>query len=211
MIAAKELVERAMERFRKRCTGELIGPQVACDQPYDSPWEQDFQWQLQKNLPDWFKLTNQEPFGPYRADFCFTDVRDNRQWIVEFDGREFHNEVRDEARDANILKFHANVQAIVRVDANTGHHEYIETRGILSRLLPECFDMRLSIFHPWRYETRGVFTSQVFDDRHDYDSWSTDGELDSDAPMRHLRISIRSRSEIRPFDVIEPEDDEEYF
>lgn len=210
MKSAQELVEDAMERFRKRCTGELVLGQVLCDQPYDSHWEEEFQWQLQKNLPDWFTLRNQVPLGPYRADFVFTDIRDNRMWVVEFDGKTFHDEERDEKRDRNIMKYHSEVQAIVRVDASTGHYEYIETRGILSKLIPECFDMKLSNFQQWSHDD-GVFTARIFDfENHHMDSWTNeDGNLRRDAPMRDLKISIISREWYNPGAVIYMKGDDE--
>lgn len=210
MKSARELVEEAMERFRKRCTGELVAGQVLCDQPYDSDWEREFQWQLQKNLPDWFTLRNQVPFGPYRADFVFTDIRDKRMWIVEFDGKTFHNADRDEKRDANIMRYHPEVQAIVRVDASTGHYEYIETRGILSKLIPECFDMKLSNFHQWRHDD-GVFSARIFDfENHQMDSWTNeDGDLREGAPMRDLKISIVSRHGYYPFEITDMKGDDE--
>lgn len=211
MKSTEELVASALERFRKRCTGELVGPMVLCDQPYDSDWEKEFQWQLQKNLPDWFTLRNQVPFGPYRADFAYTDSRDGRIWIVEFDGKTFHNEARDEKRDANIMRYHPEVQAIVRVDASTGHYEYIDTRGILSRLLPECFDMRLSPNNRWSFDGAGTFNAMVFDcDNHDWKDWSNEeGELSEDAPMRNLKISIVSRHGYDPYDAISMREDYE--
>lgn len=210
MKSTKELIEQALERFEKLCTGELVGPKVICDQSYDSHWEQDFQWQLQKNLPDWFTLRNQVPFGPYRADFVFTDIRDNRQWIVEFDGKAYHDLERDGKRDSNIMRFHPEVQAIVRVDASTGHYEYIDARGVLSRIIPECFNMRLGFHHDWSHQD-GVFTARAFDcDNHDWDDWTIDGELREDAPHRELRISIISRGSYETYGF-NPREEDHYF
>lgn len=210
MTETQQAIIRSMERYEKRVRGEIVPPRVECDQPYDSPWEQDFQWQLQKNLPDWFTLRNQVPFGSYRADFVFTDIRDNRMWIVEFDGKAFHEAERDLKRDTNIMKYHRDVQAIVRVDASTGHYEFIETRGILSKLIPECFDRKLSNFHQWIYDD-GTFTARIFDfENHDMDSWTNDeGNLRRDAPMRDLKISIISRERYNPGAVIYMKGDDE--
>jgi hypothetical protein len=160
--------------------------------PYDSPWEKDFEWVLAKHIPDFITLRNQVPIGSFRADYAFECSRTGRIWVVEFDGKTFHDKERDNTRDEIIFRLNPRIESIVRVDANTGHLEPLETQSVLSVLLPECFNIHYTPRHEWA-EDDGVFTARIFDQRHDEDGWITEDGHKPGSPMINLRIQIKRR------------------
>lgn len=173
-----------------------------CTPPYDSEWERDFQWCLEKHIPDWFTLRNQVQLGRYRVDYVFTDTRDGRMWVIEYDGRQFHNRRQDRERDAVIFRQFPLVQAIARVDASTGRHWKDETRCALAKHLPECFNWGCDwIAEQWqrerdRFEDWGIsylLTQVRFDEREDIDCWMDEGQLMKGAPLVPLEILIQKR------------------
>lgn len=189
---AQELVQRFGERFHKVLSGEIIPGRNECCQPYDSEWEKDFEWVLAKHIPDFVTLRNQVPFGPFRADFAFECFKTGRVWVIEFDGKTFHDAERDQSRDELIFRRNPQVQAILRIDALTGRLEPDETRAVLSQILPECF----RVHYPLRYEWHrygDLWEATVFDLRHDQDGWWGECGLLPNAPMVTLKIQCKRR------------------
>jgi hypothetical protein len=191
-ITASFCVERFVQRFAKLLSGEIVPGRNECVMPYDSPWEKDFEWVLAKHIPDFMTLRNQVPFGVFRVDYAFECSQTGRIWVVEFDGKAFHDDKRDERRDEIIFRENPSVEAIVRVDANTGHLEPLETQSMLSSLLPECFSMHYAPRHEWT-ERDGVFGTRIFDQRHDEESWWGEEGVMPGAPMINLKIQIKHR------------------
>lgn len=76
------------------------------DPPYDSPIEDAFAWQATKYLSPKVTLSTQVEVpticGLFRLDFV-AEGANGRRTGFECDGKEFHNERRDEWRDAMIL------------------------------------------------------------------------------------------------------------
>jgi hypothetical protein len=185
--------DRFFARFEKLLSGEIVPGRNECFMPYDSPWEQDFQWVLAKHIPDFVTLRNQVPFGRYRVDYAFECSRTGRIWVVEFDGKTFHDKDRDNLRDEAIFTENPRIESIVRVDANTGHLEPLETQSMLSMLLPECFSRHYTPRHEWT-EIDGIFRTRIFDQRHDEDGWITEEGHKPGSPMIHMKIQIKRRT-----------------
>lgn len=178
-------------------TGEITPPHVECNEGYDSSWEEDFEWVLSKYLPDNFTLKNQMPLCEcYRGDFAIVCNATGRVWVIEFDGKKYHDRRRDSSRDERILRMHDEVVSITRVDATTGHCYIDETREKLSELLPECFHRVPPCPHPPKWEIyEDEFTAAVFDERYDGDQWY-DGEKEEwmpGTPWVQLRITHRTK------------------
>lgn len=190
MIAksANQCAALFFERFVKLLAGEIIPGRNECREPYDSQWEQEFEWVLAKHIPDFFTLRNQVPFDSFRADFAFECSRSGRVWIIEFDGKAFHDEERDRVRDEIIFRKHPNVQAIVRVDAKTGHFEDLETQAVLSQMLPECFARQYKPRFKW-VRDKDTFISLLYENIHDEDSFRDFEE----APVSLLKIQMKRR------------------
>jgi hypothetical protein len=185
-------VQRFIDRFTKLLSGEIIPGRNECSMPYDSEWERDFEWVLSKHLADFITLRNQVSFGAFRADYAFECSKTERIWIVEFDGKSFHDTEKDEIRDQIIFRKNPKVQSIARVDASTGHFEHMETRAMLAQLMPECFEVVYSPQYDW-HRSGDVYTAKVFDQRYDEGNWLVDGELSENAPHLTLKIQFKNR------------------
>ena len=206
-----KLIQDFLERFKSISNGEIKPPVDDCSDKFDSPWEEDFKWVLLKNLPDNFTLNNQKSFcGRYRVDYTITCNASGRVWVFEFDGRQYHEYYRDLQRDNEILAKHPEIQSITRVDAVTFKSEYDKTRGMLSKLTPECFKVDLSAISGGSYIFNGevylyedewisqddILSSVVPNDSAGYclDSmWDNDCMgYSPDTPMRKLQIIHRN-------------------
>lgn len=189
---AKECADRFSERYKKLLSGEIIPGSNNCSEPFDSHWEKDFEWVLAKQIPDFINLRNQVWFGRFRVDFAFQCSQSGKVWIVEFDGKAYHDAAKDRERDRVIFHENPQVQAIVRVDAKTGYLEPDETRAMLAQLLPECFATPCTPMHKWT-ESGGVYTARIFDSREDEDCWWDDGAHLPGAPMIDMKIVKKTR------------------
>jgi hypothetical protein len=189
-MTTKELANSFLDRFIKLLSGDIIPGRNECFEPYDSEWERDFEWVLSKHLPDFVTLKNQVRFGPFRADYAFECSKTGRVWVVEFDGKTFHDAKRDASRDDLIFNHNPQVERIVRIDALTGRLEPLETQAMLSQLLPECFSVNYDLRYEWNC-VGGTYISRVFDSRHDQDEWLGEDGILPNAPMISLKIQIK--------------------
>ncbi len=113
------------------------------DPPYESPIEDAFAWHLVKHLHPAVALLKQAPApticGNFRLDFRATVG--GRTIGFECDGPDYHDEVRDECRDALILwSGHADV--IYRLRGTDLHHRMNEVLGTLGDHEPALFSER---------------------------------------------------------------------
>lgn len=113
------------------------------DPPYDSPVEHAFAWHLVEHLDPAVALTKQARApticGSFRLDF--RAMIGERTIGFECDGAAFHDELRDECRDALILWVgHADV--IYRLRGADLHHRMNEVLGTLAEHEPALFSER---------------------------------------------------------------------
>lgn len=124
-------------------TCDFEPPAAYYDPPYESPIEDAFAWHLVKHLDPSVALVKQAPApticGNFRLDFCAT-VK-GRTIGFECDGADYHDELRDECRDALILwAGHADV--IYRLHGADLHHRMNEVLGTLGDREPALFSER---------------------------------------------------------------------
>jgi hypothetical protein len=115
-------------------------PASYCDPPYESPIEDAFAWHLIKHLDPAVQLTKQVTApticGSFRLDFLAQTG--TRRIGFECDGAEYHDELRDECRDAMIVwSGHADV--IYRLRGADLHHRMNEVLGTLPDHEPALF------------------------------------------------------------------------
>jgi hypothetical protein len=112
--------------------------------PYDSPLEDLFAYNLDKYLAEKAKLSTQVEVktfcGDYRSDFVATP-HGGRPVAIECDGKEFHDESRDEWRDAMILGA-TGLAAIYRFPGGALHYHMEDCLYLLSRWEPGLFNER---------------------------------------------------------------------
>jgi hypothetical protein len=112
--------------------------------PYDSPLEDWFAYNLDKYLSDETKFATQVEVktfcGEYRLDFVATPFA-GRSVAIECDGKEFHDESRDEWRDAMILGA-TDFAAIYRFQGAALHYHIHDCLYLLSRWEPGIFNER---------------------------------------------------------------------
>lgn len=112
------------------------------DPPYDSPIEEILAWNIIKYISDQTLLTKQVEFdtlcGTFRVDFV---AHNDRTIGLECDGQDYHNQGRDEWRDAMLLGSNA-LDAVYHFPGN-GIFYHVE--GCLAALLkwePQLFSTR---------------------------------------------------------------------
>lgn len=110
-----ELAEDCINRVHERSITGRHPPVYA--PPYDSPIEDEFAQVLVKVLRDDVRLVPQFPvrtrWGDFRFDFMLEAADGQHRIAIECDGREFHDQSRDEWRDAATL-LDAPVNAVWR-------------------------------------------------------------------------------------------------
>ena len=195
MKTISNIVDDCLETAFSEFTGEISPAMVDCSNGYDSEWEREFQWTLEKHLPPGFILRNQISLcNRYRADFGFIEESTGKTWIVEFDGKSFHDEWNDKRRDLHIFKEHPEVMAIVRVDASTGINYPHETTAILCRLIPKCFAVSDRIKGKEWVNRGDCYTLDVFSETENLEDWiDYHGNLLEGAPISTLSVSIRKQ------------------
>ncbi len=111
--------------------------------PYDSPIEDSFAWHIVKYLPPNATLTPQVEVatqcGTYRIDFVCTSG--GRTVGFECDGQKYHDEARDEWRDALILGTR-RVNAIFRITGRSIFNQIERTLYLVSRCERSLFSQR---------------------------------------------------------------------
>lgn len=111
--------------------------------PYDSPLEDDFAYHLTKYLEPTIRLVPQFEVkticGVFRIDF----VAEGPMGLIGFecDGKQFHDDSRDEWRDAMILGSNG-VEAIYRLRGTDLYYHIDDILYIVSRWNPELFSQR---------------------------------------------------------------------
>jgi hypothetical protein len=113
------------------------------DPPYDSPIEDLFAWHLIKYLPPHATLVPQVEVttqcGTYRIDFVCTSG--GRTVGFECDGQKYHDEVKDEWRDALIMGTH-RVNAVYRIAGRNIFHQIERSLYLIGRDEPNLFGER---------------------------------------------------------------------
>lgn len=114
------------------------------DPPYESPLEDAFAWGLSKVLHPGTILEKQVEVkticGDFRLDFVATAVA-GRRVAYECDGAEFHEQQRDEWRDAMILGANA-VDSIIRLRGSDLTYHLDDVLWLLSKWDPDVFSDR---------------------------------------------------------------------
>ena len=114
------------------------------DPPYESLLEDAFAWGLSKVLSPGTILEKQVEVkticGDFRLDFVATAVA-GRQVAYECDGAEFHEQQRDEWRDAMILGANA-VDSIIRLRGSDLTYHLDDVLWLLSKWDPDMFSDR---------------------------------------------------------------------
>jgi len=109
----------------------------------ESPIEQMFLDEFRKFVADGVsfgqQITINTDWGNFRADF--EAVADGKKYIFECDGAEFHEEFRDEFRDALILGT-GSADVIYRLPGSVVFRRCREALLEISRLDPELFSSR---------------------------------------------------------------------
>lgn len=118
--------------------------------PYDSPIEDCFAKFATKFVNQTMSMTTQVDistrFGNYRLDFVIT-APNGKKTAIECDGKDFHNESRDEWRDAMIL-------------GSSDIHEIYRIKGKeISYRIEDVF-YALSVWSPWLFDDRQKYNLQ---------------------------------------------------
>lgn len=151
-------IERAMERYGQ---GEPVDEFSQCDSVAEEEFLRELRMWLQA------PITPQAPCGRFRLDFNVSDVG------IEIDGREFHDSLRDEIRDACILATGA-VRVIYRIRAADALYRPEDVVCALVADEPQLFTRRANhLFRP---------------------PWEREAEDDGDpTPVSMVRHSLDSR------------------
>ena len=181
-----------------------------CTPPYGSEWERNFEWVLSKNLADHMVLENQVREGKFRLDYQIRDSRDGRRWIFEFDGKAYHDDRKDHARDLCLL-MSSSVQGVCRIDAKTGELFPDDCRTLIHYIFSDCFNFGFRKPDEWvdswhigsTCETIS-FKSKRLHPSEDHDVWMRDDKQEhesfyrDDAPVESLEVKFRWRVGNRP-------------
>ena len=112
--------------------------------PYDSPIEDAFAMHYTAHAPSSITFEAQVHVsticGLFILDFLIT-TQTGLRIAIECDGKEFHNESRDEWRDAMILGGN-HVDAVYRLRGSDIHYSLEDLMCLLCRLEPTIFDER---------------------------------------------------------------------
>lgn len=128
--------------------GDLLGAALglhgpAYDPAYESPIEEAFAWHLVKHLGEAVAFEKQVEVsttcGGFRMDFVATAA--GRRIAFECDGAEYHNELRDECRDAVIL-WAGHVDAVYRLRGADLHYRMDDVLAALVVAESELFSAR---------------------------------------------------------------------
>lgn len=161
------------------------------DGAYDSPIEAELAWELGKWLADSVGVTQQEVFetsaGRFRPDFVLRTGL--RSVGVEADGRDFHNERRDEWRDAMLLG-EGRLDTIYRLRGTDIAHRLPDCLYLMTRLDPELFSERgrINLANAASYEAR----DKVIDDVLEAVRVVYEAPLDEEGPPAFLRMIRRT-------------------
>lgn len=111
--------------------------------PYDSPIEEILAWHLSKYIRQDVSLEKQVEFitehGVLRVDFLLSN--DERKIVIECDGRDFHEPLRDEIRDA-ILLGEGHVDTIYHFRGCDITHYPVDCVRLISILDPNLINSR---------------------------------------------------------------------
>jgi hypothetical protein len=131
------------------CVGGITVSIFYCP-PYDSPIEDSFAKYAEKYFNQEVSMDTQVEIiticGNYRLDFVVTGTN-GKKTAIECDGKEFHNESRDEWRDAMILGS-SDIDEIYR----------IKGKEITYRI--EDVFYALSVWSPWLFDDRQKYNLQ---------------------------------------------------
>lgn len=109
----------------------------------ESPIERDFAYMLCKILEPGIIFESQVDFstklGSFRGDFVIQNP--NRKVLIELDGKEYHQDSKDNWRDSFILG-EKNVDLIIRFKGKDIVYNLIECCYILTQQLPDFFSER---------------------------------------------------------------------
>lgn len=128
--------------------GDLLGAALywdgpAYDPPYESPIEDAFAWHVVKHLDATVAFEKQVEVGTtcggFRIDFVAASA--GRRIAFECDGAEYHNELRDECRDAMILSA-GHVDAVYRLAGADLHYRMEDVLAVLVVAEPQLFSSR---------------------------------------------------------------------
>jgi hypothetical protein len=145
---------------------EFEGP--AYDPPYESPIEDAFAWHIVKHLDAAATLVKQVEVeticGGFRIDFIAS--AGGRRIAFECDGAEYHNQLRDECRDAVIL-WSGFVDSIYRLRGADLHYRVDDVLVALVTAEPGLFSSRgrRNVEHLARGTTVRSFGTALFADR----------------------------------------------
>ena len=125
--------------------------------PYDSPIEDEFARYAVKYLDETIDFSPQIEMnticGLFRVDFLASTI-DGKTIAIECDGKEFHDEYRDEWRDAMILGS-GNIDEIYRIRGSDITYRLEDVFFILSIWSPHLFNERQ------KYNLSNVASKQI--------------------------------------------------
>jgi len=170
------------------------------DPPYDSPLEDDFAWSLSKYIDRDVALFKQFDTpticGDFRIDFVAVAATGYKV-AYECDGADFHEDSRDEWRDAMILGA-GHVDSIVRLRGQDIHHRTNDALLVASRWDPQIYSDRAKHILNRLASQR----SREFDASDDRCTAIISYPDESKNPASPLYIRLFRRSRVNPRGVI---------
>jgi very-short-patch-repair endonuclease len=195
-----EAVDEAMQLIRDLRSGKRKPPPwlALLGKRHESPLEQDFAHHVVKYLSDDVEVTPQvwadTAVGRFRMDFVLE--RHGRRVAIECDGREFHEEQRDRARDFAILAAGA-ADVIYRVRGQDAFWRTDDVLYLLSTLEGDLFSgkgaanlRRLASRRAKQFAVHGDNEVTVSYDWDEYDN-GPEEDMPFDFRVWELKIAIR--------------------
>jgi len=164
LVRITNAVMAAIERAERRRPGEHVVQRTY------SPIEAVLEDLLAKYLTPATRKTAQRPvstpFGRFRPDFYLVAPETGRVLVIECDGREYHDRLRDKWRDAAMLGCGV-VHDLLRIEGKDLRRRPHDVLFLLSRLFPTLFLPRAPVVfareaspeaHAFRFSPDGAAT-----------------------------------------------------